>query len=185
MEKSNLVKLAKNSNNKKSNSKKNSIVDKKLSPKDEIEIKAKKKVDEILGDDLLIFDATRKTVAQLSTDENDNIELDDKSNKKGIEWLTEEITKLTNENEILKEEYNKLFNEYNELKKSKEEFATNESDLIKNGLIRLFNELQDNYMRNPGLTRLGTPNFIIFPVAFMERMIMFFPFLEKERRYNL
>ena len=49
-------------------------------------------------------------------------------------------------------------------------------------LYKLFNEIQDNYisMYNPATGKSGL---VIAPIAFMNRLIMFFPFLESEKKY--
>lgn len=183
MAKSNLIKLAKNGKNIKNKPAPKPVVkkveEKPLTPEEERDLKAKQKVEELLSDVSLV----PKTSEEV-------LELDDnKQEPEGVDWLTEEVTKLTAENEQLREDYAKILDENRRLKGGRPAVVIDESEsvdesLVKEKLLQLFNELQANYMRNPGVSQFGTPNFIIYPVAFMERMIMFFPFLGKEKKYR-
>lgn len=184
MAKSNLIKLAKGgktTKNKPTSTKPvvKVVVEKALTPEEERDLKAKEKVKELLSD---------VTLVPQSTDEVLEIE-ESKKEPEGLEWLTEEVAKLTAENEQLKSDYSKLLDENRRLKNGNPAIVANETEpidenLVKGKLVQLFNELQANYMRNPGVSQFGTPNFIIYPLAFMERMVMFFPFLGKEKRYK-
>jgi len=180
MAKSNLVKLAKGGKNTKTKPATKPAVkkveEKPLTPEEERDLKAKQKVKELLSDVPLV-PPTSDEVLELE---------EEKKEVEGVDWLTEEVTKLTAENEQLKADYSKLFEENKRLKGvSKVPIDTPvDEDAVKVNLVKLFNELQANYLRNPGVSQFGTPNFIIYPVAFMERMVMFFPFLGKEKKYK-
>ena len=54
---------------------------------------------------------------------------------------------------------------------------------LKKGVLTIFHEIQSQYMKNPGFRPDGIPNFFILPVAFINRLIVFFPFLAKEKRF--
>lgn len=183
MAKSNLVKLAKGGKNTKTKPAPKPAVkkveEKPLTPEEERDLKAKQKVKELLSDVPLV-PPTGDEVLELE---------EEKKEVEGVDWLTEEVTKLTAENEQLKADYGKLFEENKRLKAGKPAIVVDESTPVDEGavkvnLVKLFNELQANYLRNPGVSQFGTPNFIIYPVAFMERMVMFFPFLGKEKKYK-
>ncbi len=107
---------------------------------------------------------------------------------KGIEWLEEQVTLLTEKNEALKselvlakEDYKRIFNENQNLKNGG--FNSNTSDgEVKSVVIQLFNELQDNHIKL-GVDERGIGNFRIYCPGFLNRMIKFFPFLEQVKRY--
>lgn len=99
--------------------------------------------------------------------------------KKGTEWLEEQLQILTEKNEVLEKEaviakdnYRKIFEDYQKLKQSK----ADETSPEKQKVLQLFNELQDNY------GRLGQ-NFRVYFPAFLNRMVMFFPFLSNHKKY--
>lgn len=99
--------------------------------------------------------------------------------KKGTEWLEEQLQTLTEKNEALekeavqaKENYKKIFEDFQKLKNSNDGQPNPEKEKV----LELFNELQDNY------GKLGQ-NFRVFFPAFLNRMVMFFPFLSKHKRY--
>jgi hypothetical protein len=182
MAKSNLIKLAKGSDKKGKPARKpveKKVEEKPLSPEEERDLKAKQKVKELLND------------VELVPKENEEILEIEEKKIEGVDWLTEEVTKLTSQNEQLKEDYRKILEENKRLKGGKPgtvvaPSAPVDDSVVQAKLVQLFHELQSNYMKNPGMSPVypGVPNFTIHPVAFMERMIMFFPFLGKERRYK-
>ncbi len=97
--------------------------------------------------------------------------------KKGTEWLEEQLQTLTEKNEALekeavqaKENYKKIFEDFQKLKQGS---GTNPE---KEKVIQLFNELQENY------GKLGQ-NFRVYFPAFLNRMVMFFPFLANHKKY--
>ena len=110
---------------------------------------------------------------------------------KDNEWLQEQVSLLASENQnlrndlqVAKADYTRIFNENQHLKSGG---GGSSDEELKRGVLTIFHEIQSNYMRNPGFTTsptLGTPNFVIVPAAFLNRMIQFFPFLAKEKRFR-
>ena len=179
----NLVKLAKaNKTTKKSvaksQTKKSS--EKKLTPIEERDIKAKKVVEELLENSSLIT---------LNKNKEEILELDEENSQesKGIEWLEEQIQLLTEQNEnlrseldLVKEDYRKILNENQNLKNS---LGISDNDInVKNNVMALFNEIQENHIRM-GIDRNGIGNLRIYCPAFLNRMIKFFPFLDEIKKY--
>lgn len=172
--KSNLSRVAKKSTSTAKNAKTKKTTTTRTKPKvenkDEL---AKKKVNELLSD--LPIDPKKR---------DDLLELDDTSevtvDKQSVEWLQEQLSKLAEENEKYKKEteeaksnYKKLLENYQKIKEGKNIVT---DDDLKQNVSTIFNELQTNYLK------FGK-NFIIAPVAFMNRMIMYFPFLKKQKKY--
>jgi hypothetical protein len=105
--------------------------------------------------------------------------MDNSEVKKGTEWLEEQLQVLTEKNEVLEKEaveaktnYKKIFDDFQKLKQSK----AGESNPEKEKVLQLFNELQDNYKK------MGQ-NFRVYFPAFLNRMVMFFPFLSNHKKY--
>ena len=73
-----------------------------------------------------------------------------------------------------KEDYDKLLN-------SRGGVNVNDGD-VKRVVIELFNELQDNHIKL-GVDANGVGNFRIYTPGFLNRLIMFFPFLNDVKRY--
>lgn len=150
-------------------------VTKKITTEEERDIRAKQKVEELLKD------------SDLTIKKDDNVEEKKVDVKKGgLEWLEEqvdlqvqEIEKLNSELDVMKNDYEKLHDKYQALKSGENII---DDDTIKNNIITLFNELQDNYIKM-GVSPSGVANFRIVPVAFMNRLIMFFPFLSKLKKF--
>lgn len=180
--KSNLVKLATGSNKKVTPVKKaEKVVEKKLTPEQERDIKAKETVKNLLGD----VDLTLKTKSE------DLFEIDTPPKEGGdIMWLQEQVALLSSENQnlrndlqVAKTDYTRIFNELQNLKGG----GGLNDDNLKKGVLTIFHEIQSNYMKNPGFTTqptIGTPNFVIVPAAFLNRLIQFFPFLANEKRFK-
>lgn len=176
----NLIKLAKGSS---SNTTKAPIakkpvvkVDKKpITPAEERDIKAKAKVEELLHD-----------VDLTPTKKDDLLEIDN-SEDKGEGWLQEQVSRLSEENERLrseaalaKEDYSKIFTEFQEIKSGV--VSSDSNSELKGKIFQLFAEIQANLI-SMGYKPSGEPWFEIRPVAFLNRLIMFFPFLEKEKKF--
>jgi len=184
MAKSNLIKLAKGSDKKGKPARKTvekKVEEKPLTPEEERDLKAKQKEKELLND-----------VELVPKESEEILELEEKK-VEGVDWLTEEVTKLTSQNEQLKEDYRKILEENKRLKGGKPGIiveqplsSSGDESAVARKVTQLFNEIQANYLKNPGMSPNypGVPNFLIYPVAFMERMIMFFPFLGKEKKYR-
>jgi hypothetical protein len=173
----NLAKLAKGGSNKNKpivKKEEEKVVEKVLTPEEERDLKAKARVDELLeGVDLTIK----------KDDDLLEVESETEVAPKGTEWLEEQIQRLAEENEKLKTEaeiakgdYAKIFQAFQELKNGVTLSRPDTGVEIKTKVIQVFNELQSNQLA------LGD-NFIIYPVAFMNRLVMFFPFLEEHKRF--
>jgi thiamine pyrophosphate-dependent acetolactate synthase large subunit-like protein len=147
--------------------------EKPISSAEERDIKAKATVAELLKDVPLTFEKQEKLIELEANDSNDNV--------KSKEWLEEQIQLLVDSNQNLKAElelakgdYQRIFAEYQKLKQDNN-IGSNDGQVAQN-VIRVFNELQGNYFQYQ-------QNFIIYPVAFMNRLIMYFPFLQNEKRF--
>lgn len=134
---------------------------------------ARRKVDELLSD--LPIDPKKKD-GLLELDESSEITVD----KQSVEWLQEQLTKLADENEKYKKEaeeakinYKKIYDDFQKIREGKNIVTDDE---IKQKVSTVFNELQTNYLKYG-------KNFVIAPVAFMNRMVMYFPFLKNQRKY--
>lgn len=171
----NLLKLAKSGSKKKPTTTKKPAekkVEKTISPAEERDLKAKQKVQELLKD----VDLKPEIKEELFEIEQEKPE---KPNEEGMEWLQEQVSLLSEKCESLKAElevakgdYAKILTENQRLKNSP---ATADGN-IKANVIRIFNELQANYLNMDN-------NFIIYPVAFMNRLVVFFPFLAEHKRF--
>jgi len=169
--KNNLVKLAKSGDGKTTATKNKT---KKENNLDERQVKVKEKVNQLLND-VDLKPEIKKGVLGIET------ETPKENDVNSLVWLQEQLSILTEKNEMLvaelnekKNEYNKLFELYQNKKNTK--YVTDSDNLTQNNLIILFNELQENHFK------YGV-NFIIHPVAFMNRLIMFFPFLEEHKKF--
>ena len=150
-----------------------------LTPDEERDLKAKETVKSLLdGVDLDITPKEKK--------EEELLEVDSVVSQNS-DWLQEQVALLASENEILKAEaavakadYQRIFAENQAIKNG----AGIQGDAeLKNGILTIFHELQSQYLKNPGMTPYGSPNFVIVPPAFINRLIVFFPFLAKEKRF--
>jgi hypothetical protein len=153
-------------------------LEKVLTPEEERDLKTKAKVDELLDGVKLTLEPEVKKDDLLEVVEDDD-------EPKGVEWLEEQMSRLTEENEKLKaeanlakEDYSKLFIAFQQQKNGVVlNDSPNASDtLLKTKIVQLFNEIQANHLA------LGH-NFIIVPVAFLNRLILFFPFLDDQKRF--
>jgi hypothetical protein len=173
MAKSNLAKLAKGGSSKKDTTTKKTVVEvpeKVLTPEEERDLKAKQKAEELMGS----IDIIPKKK------DDDLLEVDDELPKEGSEWLGEQVSLLSEQVESLRAElalakgdYQKIFEENQRIKAG---VGIQDDGAVKANVIKIFNELQENHFA------MGV-NFIIYPVAFMNRLVVFFPFLEKVKRY--
>jgi hypothetical protein len=143
-----------------------------ISPAEERDLKAKQKVEELLQD------------VQLTSEKKEEELLEVDEEPKGIEWLEEQIQLLSNANENLKSEltlakddYVRIFEENQHLKDGVGDGA------IKLKIIELFNELQNNHNQLGTDPISGIGNFRIYCPGFLNRLILFFPFLENIRRF--
>jgi len=166
----NLTKLAKG------NKVSTSVVETKkpISPAEQRDLKAKAAVEELLHDVPLTLEK-KETISEVE---------ENKEQKQGIEWLEEQVQLLSESNENLKAElilakddYSRIFEENQRLKNGGGDEA------IKLKVIELFNELQNNHLQlgSDPITNIG--NFRIYCPGFLNRLIIFFPFLESVRKF--
>jgi hypothetical protein len=151
------------------------------------DLKAKEVVKNLLSESEVDLSLTTKP-------KEDLLEVVEDEKPQGSGWLEEQVALLTSENELLRAEvqeaqmnYQKIFNENQRIKAG--QGIQDDSDLKQN-IMRIFHELQSNYMKmgmsNQTRTEVipaGEPNFRIAPAAFINRLIVFFPFLQKEKRF--
>ena len=151
------------------------VPEKVLTPEEERDLKTKAKVEELL-------DGVNMT---LKTEEKkeDFIEVEPEPNSKDVNWLEEQVSKLSEENESLKSEaalaksdYSRIFEAFQDLKNGVTLTTSNSDGQLQAKVVELFNEIQAQYLS------LGN-NLIIYPVAFLNRLIKFFPFLDEHRRF--
>lgn len=164
-EKKNLIGLAKNS-------KKTTITNqnKKEATKTIIDnsMKAKHKVDELFNDIKPPNDANQDVITNQPKQQN----------KEGVDWLEEQLIQLGEESKSLRKELDAANTKLSSLNDSV--FGYNST--VELGVIELFNELQLGYM-SAGFNQHNQPNFYVNFPAFLNRMILFFPFLENHKKY--
>ena len=175
---SKLVNLAKGSDKKSPPAKKTVVKKEVITPEEQRDLKAKAKVKELL-EGVSFEPPTNKK-------EDDLLEIT-KEEQHGTDWLQEQVAALSSENELLKfdlatakDNYAKIFDENQRIKTGGN---IQDDGALKTGILTVFHEIQSNYVKNPGNTQYGTPNFVIVPPAFLNRMIMYFPFLQQEKRF--
>ena len=175
---SKLLNLAKGNDKKSPPAKKTSVKLKEIpiTPEEQRDLKAKAKVKELLEG--VSFESPKK--------EEELLEIT-KEEQHGTDWLQEQVAALSSENELLKfdlttakDNYAKIFDENQRIKTG---VGIQDDGVLKTGILTIFHEVQSNYVKNPGNTQYGTPNFVIVPPAFLNRMIMYFPFLQQEKRF--
>lgn len=181
----NLIKLAKKGDDKKSEPVTKKPVEKKeikkevikLSPAEERDMKAKQKVEELLKDVDLTPDKKEELI---------ELDVEQPEQHEGVEWLEEQLSLLTEQNaaykaeiELTKADYQKIFTENQRLKGG----GVVSDDRTKETVINLFNEIQAHYFQSGFHPTTGQPNLILYPIAFMNRMIMFFPFLGQYKKF--
>lgn len=105
-------------------------------------------------------------------------EINDKKSQSNSEWLEEQVGLLTDQVQELRKQLADKNEEFDNLLK-----GGNHSDSqLKDTVIRLFSEIQTNYLsmgKNPVTKQ---PNLVIPPLAFMNRMVLFFPFLNEIKK---
>jgi hypothetical protein len=152
-------------------------VEKPLTPEEERDIKAKEKVASLLEG----VDLTLKKDPELLEVAPEEAE-DEVSND--VDWLQEQVQKLAEDNDRLKSEaevakgdYAKIYDAYQQLKGGVSLSAPDgNTEAIRLKVVQLFNEIQAQHLSL-------RHNFIIYPEAFLNRLIVFFPFLDREKRY--
>jgi hypothetical protein len=164
----NLLKLAKGT--KKTTSVKEAV-EKPKSLAEERDIKAKRKVEELLHDVPLVIEKKEEL-----------LEVDNSQENVSVDWLEEQITLLSEKNNELNAEFNLLKADYAKLLTEKDVNVVNDGVVIQN-VIKLFNEIQENHIKLGSDSQTGIGNFRIYCPGFLNRMILFFPFLANEKRY--
>lgn len=143
---------------------------KQLTPAEERDVKAKQKVEELLSD----VNLTPKK-------DDDVLEFDD-SKPQDVEWLSEQVTALTSENELLRSEVEVAKNDYRKIFDENQKLRANVNipHVSNDGVLTLFNELQGNYLKYPQQTRNSTTVFVRY---MLDRMLDLFPETKKIRRF--
>ena len=146
------------------------VVEKKLTAEQERDLKTKTKVEELLEDiqltpnkkedDLLILDETPEE-------------------PKGVEWLEEQISLLSQDNQRLSAENQVLLDENQQFRAG----GSVPNDAVTVKVVELFDELQTNHLKMGTHPQTGVGNFRIYCPGFLNRMIKFFPFLEQYKNY--
>jgi hypothetical protein len=151
------------------------VPEKMLTPEEERDLKTKAKVEELLDG----VDMTLKTEEK----KEEILEITPEPDSKDVNWLEEQASKLSEENERLKSEatlakndYSRIFEAFQELKNGVTLNTSNSDGQLQTKVIELFNEIQAQYLS------LGN-NLIIYPAAFLNRLIRFFPFLDEYKRF--
>jgi hypothetical protein len=151
------------------------VPEKVLSPEEERDLKTKAKVEELLDG----VDMTLKTEEK----KEEILEVEPEPDSKDVNWLEEQVSKLSEENEKLKSEatlakndYSRIFEAFQEQKNGVTLTTSNSDGQLQAKVVELFNEIQAQYLS------LGN-NLIIYPAAFLNRLIKFFPFLDEHRRF--
>lgn len=129
---------------------------------DDRDLKAKQKVEELLQD------------IKLTKEEEKKIEKVE--DKKGVEWLEEQLEILTDRNAVLENEAKEAKENYEKLYQSTQNKPQSSNSNTDTKVLELFDELQNGYMKYGN-------NFIVYFPAFLNRMILFFPFLERYKKY--
>ncbi len=95
--------------------------------------------------------------------------------EKGIDWLQDDIDRLTQENDQLRADYDKLFKEHNDLKNQPAAGGTDTE--IKQGVLNLFRQLEDAHLgRNPERVRYKEAIIRVW----LEKFLQTFPFISEK-----
>ena len=185
--KNNLVKLAtksvgnqnKGPTTKKIETEKEATVDDTYNNNNDASLKAKEVVENLLKD--VPMDLKKDII------EKHEVE------KEGDDWLTEQLSLLSAENDKLREEsalakenYIKLYDSYKKLKNGESQVPLITGDNLvpeselNNNIITLFNEVQANYLgsnqQRTAYTNMSTQHLL-------SKLLSFFPFLSKYRKF--
>ena len=152
------------------------VPEKVLTPEEERDLKTKAKVEELL-------DGVEMTLKTEEEKKEEILEIAPEPDSKDVNWLEEQVSKLSEENESLKSEaalaksdYSRIFEAFQELKNGVTLNTSNSDEQLQVKVIELFNEIQAQYLS------IGTTS-IIFTPAFLNKLIKFFPFLDEHRRF--
>lgn len=143
--------------------------------KNDAKEKVKEMANELMNDIPLSVEDHKKTITNSNTSLSES---KDKKSESNNEWLAEQVGLLTEQVQTLRKQLADKNEEYDNLLK-----GGNHSDgQLKDTVIRLFSEIQTNYLsmgKNPVTKQ---PNLVIPPLAFMNRMVLFFPFLNEFKK---
>jgi len=117
---------------------------------------------------------------------DDLLELDETptpEEPKGVEWLEEQLTLLTEKNKALAAENEVIKIENDQLRAGVPQ-PTGDDAEVKAAVVKLFDELQTQLINRGINPQTGEPILKIFPVRFLNRMIVFFPFLAPMKRFR-
>jgi hypothetical protein len=177
---SNLVKMAKTVGKKANVAEKpvEEVVEKPKTAEEERDLKAKAKVEELLQGVDLSLTKENKEEELLEVESVDN---------KSTEWLEEQISLLSGQVETLrselaqsKDDYAKVFALYQQIKSGA---GVQDDGDVKQNAIKLFVELQNAHLSMGFNPQTHAPNLIIAPIAFMNKLIVFFPFLAQYKKF--
>lgn len=188
MTKNNLINLAKSGKKTTKAAKKTTtksvakkVVVKEQTPEELRDLKAKKTVEKLLEDSPIVTLENKEEIFEIEQPTTDE--------PKGVEWLEEQVTLLTEKNgsltaemDAVKGDFNKILLENQELKNGGLSDSVPNDKNVKIVVIQLFNELQENHIKL-GVDKNSIGNFRIYCPGFLNRMIKFFPFLEEVKRY--
>ena len=124
---------------------------------------ATEKIDNLLKDTIGLTKEEPKDAVEESVQE------------KGNDWLADQVTALTTENEQLKEDLKKAFIDIEKLRNAPD--APADVEQIKAGVAKIFRDLEDNYLgRNQTRTRYVDAKIKIL----LDKFVGTFPFLTKK-----
>jgi len=154
-----------------------------------------KKVEPVLTREEIRDQKAKETVEKLLQDspivtlekKDDLLELDEtptSEEPKGVEWLEEQLTLLTEKNKALAAEIEVVKIENEQLRGGVMVQPSDGDGEVKATVVRLFDELQTQLINRGVHPQTGEPNFVINTVPFMNRLIVFFPFLASMKRFK-
>lgn len=136
-----------------------------LTPEEERDLKAKQKVNELLSD------------VDLNPKKEELIEMESEPQPKDVEWLSEQVTALTAENDVLKSELEIAKNDYAKLQSARPATISSASN---DAAFVLFKELQDNYLKYPSQARNQTTVNVRY---MLNRLCQLFPEFNKIKKF--
>ena len=127
-----------------------------------------------------------------SIKEGELLELDETPDEKSVEWLTEQLAALGEENEKLRKDagdaksnYEKIFEQYRKLKEGGASKETGDGELVPDSLIKrnviaLFDEVQRNML---GMNQTRVPYKNMSTRHLVSKMLEYFTFLNEHRKF--
>ncbi len=145
------------------------VVEKPKTPEEVRDIKAKQRVEELLNG----VDLVPKKEEEL---------LEIEQPKEGLEWLEEQVSLLSEQNEALRAELGVAKADYSKLYESQRGGGGNVSsnETVPQNVLIMFNEMQNNMLgHNQERTSWSTVNVIYL----LNQMLSLFPFTEKYKKF--